>query len=180
MLWIHDIPEMFDDYDVSYVHRYNNKELEVDTQQKEFKIAKKILKNSDLQLFLEFQEAELYLGKFHKKSPSNPYAVLAKLIDLIDGNLVYYFYYIKAVLNGSVEDGNYTTFNFDFVFDQYKNISQKISDLNCESDYKKDLLGLYKSSITTNYNMWVATDVVKFLPKRQKGLARLKKLVQNI
>jgi|GEM_PF-6101730 len=93
LMWIHDIPEYTESIDLSAVERDKDPTLAIDQEVAEAKVAQKIFTAPDLASYKDFQLAEEFLRRAGSVLPKDQQALLANVIDLLDGNLVFAFYY---------------------------------------------------------------------------------------
>jgi len=85
ILWVHDLPEI-EISDYSVIQKIGDRELNNKLEISELEVAKKIIPDKFFDYFVDFKNAEdLLSGKTPKKIPSK-HALIAKMIDSIDGN----------------------------------------------------------------------------------------------
>lgn len=128
MLWVHDIPEI-DIGDLLVVEAAQNLELARSKEEEESEAASKLLSESDYQLLQRFNKAaDFWKGKEYDGQDLT--AIAAKLIDIIDGNVVYHEVisdYCRK--NGAGDLDRKMDASFNYAFSQARTMKEQLSSL---------------------------------------------------
>ena len=127
MLWIHDIPEMVDVKDASAVERYANPGVARQVEAAEKRFAKSIFNKEDFYLYKQFQTAENFIMDASRKCPEMQEALVAKTIDVVDGNLIFVYFFAKWLLKNEYDGKRPTEGSFLFPLSVFKRTEKKLA-----------------------------------------------------
>ncbi|MBN1162887.1 hypothetical protein JXA34_04060 [Patescibacteria group bacterium] len=176
-LWIHDIPEIVADVDENAVSRFNNQVLAEEQNDKEFSFAATIFNDSDLSLYKDFIRAERLLSNRSLDYPESENSMLAKIIDTIDGNLVYTYFFVRWLkendYNGSVPPES--VFKYASAF--YKLASSMVRMSDYSSGFKSAAQNLLDDQLKISLTLWEKLDEERIPPKMKEQLEYIEKLL---
>lgn len=154
LLWLHDIPEIIADEDTNAVDRYTHPDVADAVEDPEHVFAKENFTAEDLSLYENFLAAEKYLSGRSEKLPKIQDALLAKVIDVAEGNLVYNYYFVNwlktHIYNGKVPPTSVFNYQPNFCSDVLSLLRTK--EIN--EGIRISIKGLIKGWLYTTLFIW--------------------------
>ncbi len=175
-LWIHDIPEHVADTDTSAVERYNNPEIARKSENKEKTVAKTVLSKSDYVLFEDFVLAEDFLRRMGSNIPKNQQALVANVIDYIDGNLVGSYYLTKWLKNheydGKIPSGK----ALEYILDIRENTIKAIEKPKVNKEIRDNIHYLIGRQLQVAVSLWSFVEEDRIPETMRTELLKMKSL----
>jgi len=175
-LWIHDVPEYTDAVDLSAVERYENHDVAKKQEEAENEVAKKVFNESDYELFQNFHIAEDFLRRAGKKVPDKQQALVANVVDVLDGNLVFIYFYTKWVQNQSNgnEDDIKTTFKYGLEI--RKKMLKAAENPQVKPEIRDAMYFLFNGYVKVALDLWNKVDEDKVPQGMKPEILKLKTL----
>lgn len=175
-LWIHDIPEYTDGVDVSAVERYKNFALAKKQEEAENEEAKKVFKESDYKLFENFHAAEDFLRRSGDKIPHNQQALVANVIDVLDGNLVFIYFYTKWIQNRPNGDEDNIRTTFKYGLEIRERMLKAIENPKVKPEIRDAIHLLFNGYVAVALDLWNKVDEKKIPQSMEPEILKLKTL----
>lgn len=127
ILWVHDIVEVIVD-DVSAVEKENNNSLTKKVEIDEELAARALLSKEDYLLFRDTETAKNFLSSRSNNLPTYQEAFTAKIIDHIDGNLVFHHYISNMALLSPLPKVRALEDAYPYTFKHYSISKEKLEN----------------------------------------------------
>ncbi len=175
-LWIHDTPEYTDDVDLSAIERYEDHEKAREQEEAERAVAEKVFKGSDYKLFEDFHVAEDFVRRSSSKIPKNQQAILANIIDFIDGNLVSVYFFTKWLEKNEYDGKIPSNSAFTYILDTRERALNAVEKPGVKEDIRDTANYLLNSQIRVVMNLWSAVKDEKIPQVMKQELLKMKTL----
>jgi len=153
-LWIHDIPEYTDNVDLSAIERHKNHEKAREQEEAEKAVAKKVLKESDFELFEDFHISEDFLRRSGNELPGNQQTLIANVVDVLDGNLVFVYFFTNWLQTWSSSDEDDLRTTFKYGLEIRERMLKAIQNPKIKPEIKKATHFLFNSYIKVALSLW--------------------------
>ena len=176
-LWIHDIPEYTGEKDLSAVARHHDESAAKEQENREKDIAQKIFSSEDFGLYENFHIAEGFVRKKSGVLPENQNAVLANVIDSIDGNLVFHYFYTKWLTGKKAHIKKTPSEHaFTYVLDLRDIILYALQHPELDKEISSTVLGLLLSQLLVIIDLWKKVPEDKIPQKMKLELLKMKNI----
>jgi 5'-deoxynucleotidase YfbR-like HD superfamily hydrolase len=170
-LWIHDLPEVFTS-DFTSVDKARDAVLDLELTQAEDQVAQKILKHADFKLYQAFKQASRFLKG--EEEAVTPAALIAKIIDAVDGNMFFHYSLALWVDSSDFEEAKLPPESaLTFTFDQEKSYRPRIKSAPVEQEIKDICLMLLDEQIEYIQQVWRNVDPRKIPKEIRKHLIKI-------
>jgi hypothetical protein len=187
-LWIHDLPEVVSSLDIGYdtsaVVKEDEPAVAAKISENENAIAKKILKDSDYELFKQFELANTFLDGKASQPAAQPAAYGARIIDIGDAEMCFYHFLTAWLIHDSFDGRMPTERPYRFTMNRYSTYLANCERLanvlpkGLQSLYLDQLLG----QITYISDRWALVEKQRpgLMPEIAKEhVAHLRRLLQD-
>jgi len=175
-LWIHDIPEYTDAVDLSAVERYENRDVAKKQEEAENEVAKKIFDESDYELFQNFHTAEDFLRRAGTKIPKNQQTLIANVIDVLDGNLVFIYFYTKWIQNQTSGDEDNIRTTFKYGLEIREKMLKAVKNPQVSPEIRDAIHFLFNGYVRVALDLWSKVDADKIPQGMKPETLKLKTL----
>jgi hypothetical protein len=177
-LWIHDIAEI-ETSDVVATKKIEDSETEKKAEKEDLRAAQELLSPEDFILYKEFCKAEAFLKEKSKVVPEM-FSLLAKLIDFIDGNLTFSFYFTKWLEINSYDGKIPPVIVFRYSRIQLNKILKQINTTKeIEWDTKNKMIEMLRNEVSVIIELWTKLPSEKIPPIMQEELKKLEILLSH-
>lgn len=151
--WIHDIPENLIGDVSAEARRLHLVPRENKTREQE--AASKMFGGTDLELYREFMKADALFDEGSDIVPDNLATVIVKVIDRVDGNLVWHYWFTRRLREKYIWDGNVppeTTFTGREK--HYQNFTSCLRLDRISKEVRRICMYLLDQGSLVSYNLW--------------------------
>lgn len=152
MVWVHDIAELIAG-DMMAVEKHTNHVKAQAAAEEEKLAAQQLLSAEDFKLFTEFEQAKDFL-KGKGTPPQVQEAIVAKVIDVFDGNFGFHYFFTKWLNKNTYDNKLPKDISFNYFWEYNKQVRENLSKVKL----KKELAGITKHllhhQIQTIQNLW--------------------------
>ena len=177
ILWIHDIPEYVAGSDASALERFDDQDMAEDVEDAEVKVARETFDKEDLILYEDYHMAEEFIRKHGKNLPNNQQTLVANVIDYMDGNLVFHYYFSKWLLKNDYNGERPTNASFVFVLKIRESTIKAMEDERVDSKIKEAIYFLLSRQLNTILDRWKKVNQDKIPTDLKTELLKMKNLV---